>query len=84
MSADPWRDLAVANYFTGSGPGDLAERTAAPSRQALRKYETQDRTYLAKECADAWRDLGQQPGTHLRWVRSGATRRELRTAESRR
>ena len=36
-SADPWRDLAVVNHFTRSGPGDLAERTATPSRQALRK-----------------------------------------------
>jgi DivIVA domain-containing protein len=79
--ADPWRDLAVVNYFTRRGAGDLADRAAAPSRQARRKYENQDLEYLARECADAWRDFGQQPGTHLRWVRAGAVRRELRTAE---
>ncbi len=55
--ADPWRDLAVANYFTRSGPG------------------------LDQECMDAWRGFGQVPGTQLRWVWAGATRRELRTAE---
>lgn len=40
-----------------------------------------DLEYLAQECAGAWRDFGQQPGTHLRWVSAGAVRRELRTAE---
>ena len=69
------------NHFTRGGPGDLAERTATPPRQALRKYGTQDRKYLAAECAEAWRDLGQQPGPHLRWVRTGTARRELRTAD---
>jgi DivIVA domain-containing protein len=81
MSADPSRDLAVVNHFTRSGPGDLAERTAAPSRQALRQYRTQDRKYLAEECAGAWHDLGQQPAPHQRWVRTGTARRELRTAD---
>ena len=52
-----------------------------PQRQGLRKYGTQDRKYLAAECAEAWRDLGQQPGTNLRWVRTGTARRELRTAD---
>ena len=80
-SADPWRDLAVVNHVTRRGPGDLADRAAAPSRQARRKYENQNLEYLGRECADAWRDFGQQPGTHLRWVRAGAVRRELRTAE---
>jgi DivIVA domain-containing protein len=80
-SADPWRDLAVVSHFTRGGPGDLAERTATPSRQALRKYGTQDRKYLAAECAEAWRDLGRQPGPHLRWVRTGTARGELRTAD---
>ena len=81
VGADPWRDLAVVNHFTRRGPGDLADRAAAPSRQARRKYENQDLECLGRECADAWRDFGQQPGTHLRWVRAGAVRRELRTAE---
>jgi DivIVA domain-containing protein len=83
VSADPWCDLAVANHFTRSGPGDLAERTANPSSRALREYGIQDRAYLAGECAAAWRDFEQLPGTHLQWLRTGAVRRELqlRTAE---
>lgn len=40
MSADPWRDLAMGNYFTRSGPGDLAEGTAAPSWRAVRGYDS--------------------------------------------
>jgi DivIVA domain-containing protein len=81
MSADPWRGLAVVNYLTRSGPGGLADRTAAPSRRARRKQARQDWKYLTRECAGAWRDFGQQPGTHLRWVRAGPARRDLRTAE---
>lgn len=65
MSADPWRDLPVGNYFTRGRPGDLAEGTVAPSRRALRTYETQNRKDLAQGCANAWRDFGQQTGTHL-------------------
>ena len=76
MSADPWRELAVVNYFTGNGPGDVSGHTATPSRQTRWK----DWKYVAQECADAWRGFGQEPGTHLRWVRAGAVRRELRTA----
>ena len=36
---------------------------------------------LAQECKGAWLRFDQQPGTHLRWVRVGHARRELRTAE---
>ena len=81
LGADPWRDLAVGNYFTRSGPADLPERTAALSRQARSKGMSRDLKYFAQECADARRGFGQQPGTHLSWVRAGAVRRELRTAE---
>ncbi len=83
MSADPWRDLAVVNHFTRSGPGGLAERTADPSAGALWDYAVLDGMYLAEECTDAWRGFGQQPGTHLLWAWTGAVRRELqlRTAE---
>jgi DivIVA domain-containing protein len=85
--SDPWRDLAVANYFTRSGPGDLAERPATPSRRAHRKDRAQDRKCLVRECADAWRDFGQQPGAQLRWGLTSArhlwsaVRAELQTAE---
>jgi hypothetical protein len=66
MNADPWRDLAADPYCIRREPGDIAGRIAAPSRQ---------------EYADAWRDFGQQPGTRLSLVPTGAWRRELRTAE---
>jgi hypothetical protein len=80
MSADPWRDLAVVNQFTRRGSGDLADRSDAPSWRARLKYRVQDEKYLTQECADAWRDFGQQPGTHLRWARAGPVRSDLRTA----
>jgi DivIVA domain-containing protein len=81
MSADPWRDLPVVEYVTRRGPGGLADRIAAPSRRARRKYKTQNEKYLRRECADAWRDFGEHPGAHLRWVRAGLRRHDLRTAE---
>jgi DivIVA domain-containing protein len=80
-TADPWRDLATVNHFTGRGASGLADRAAAPSRRTRRKYENRDLEYLGQEYVDAWRDFGQQPGTHLRWMRAGTVRRELRTAE---
>jgi hypothetical protein len=85
-STDPWRDLAVVNQFTRHGAGDPDERPAEPgSRRGRRKQQAaqagQDWEYLAQECADEWRDFGQQPGTYLRsaWVR--AARFELRTTQ---
>lgn len=85
--SDPWRDLAVGNYFIRSGLGDPAERTATPPRRAHRKDRAQDQECLAGECADAWRDFGRQPGTQLRWVLTSGRhlwsvlRGELLTAE---
>lgn len=84
--SDPWRDLAMGNWVTCRGPGDLANHTATPSQRARRKDRAQDRKCLARECADAWRDFGQQPGTQLRWVWTGryprgAMHGELHTAE---
>jgi hypothetical protein len=66
MNADPWRDLATDPYCIRRQPGDIAGHIAAPSQQ---------------EYADAWRDFGQQPGTRLSLVPTGAGRHELRTAE---
>lgn len=74
MNGHAWRELPVGNHFTRNGHDDLAERAVAWSRRVRRNQEVQEFT---KE----WRDFGQQPGTHLRWVRGGAMRRELRTAE---
>jgi DivIVA domain-containing protein len=65
-NADPWRDLAAEPYCVRREPGDPAERITAPS---------------AQEYADEWHGFGQQPGTRLSWVRAGAMRRELRTAD---
>jgi DivIVA domain-containing protein len=54
LNSDPWRDLAVAQ-FAQIGVSDPARQ-----RRNLRKY-------FAEECADAWRNFGQQPGIYLRW-----------------
>ena len=72
LSDDPWRDLAVAQ----STRDRVGERGGRPG----------NRNYLAEECADAWRDFGQQPGTYLRVerIRSGRVGNrefELRTAD---
>jgi len=79
--ADPWRDLPVGNYFTRKDPAGPAKGTARPSFLEWRKQKRQDQECLAQECADAWADFGQQPGTRLQRVRAGVKRRELRTAE---
>lgn len=67
-TSDPWRDLPVANCFTRGGAGDLANGPATPPQRGHRKDRARDREYLALECARAYRDFGQQPGTALRWV----------------
>lgn len=73
---DPWRDLAVAQCTRSGGsepvPGNRKHRVK--------------RKYFAKECENAWRDFGQQPGMYLRWGRArrgrwGDDRYELRTRE---
>jgi hypothetical protein len=73
ISADPWRDLAVAQ-LTGSKARIAAEQPWNP------------RAYFAGECRNAWRDFGQAPGMHLRWGRAGRRRLggacyELRTLQ---
>jgi hypothetical protein len=73
ISADPWRDLAVAQLIRRKVT-DADEQPQNP------------RTSFAGECANAWRQFGQQPGMHLRWGRAGrrrlrGARYELRTPE---
>jgi DivIVA domain-containing protein len=73
ISADPWRDLAVAQLSRGKVT-DAAEQPRNP------------RAFFAEECAKAWHDFGQQPGMYLRWGRAGrrrlrGARYELRTPE---
>jgi DivIVA domain-containing protein len=86
--SDPWRDLAVGNWVTYRGSGDPADQTATPPQQTRREDQARDRKWkcLARECADAWRDFGQQPGTQLRWGWTGrypysVMHAELYTAE---
>ena len=80
-STDAWRDLPVADYFTRPAMDGLGEGTGAASRREHGSGTWQDNKSLLQECKDAWRDFGQQPGTHLRWAPTGTRRRELRTAE---
>jgi hypothetical protein len=75
VSADPWRDLPVENH------GVRVIVTERHTRREQGEQARQDRQRHAQECADEWRDFSQQPGTHLRLVRAGVVRRELRTTE---
>ena len=79
-SGDPWPQFAVADYFTWSGPGDLARRSAEQPWVARGNYNSQVRKYFEQDCRTAWGDFGQLPGTSLWWGRAG-WRRVLRTAE---
>jgi hypothetical protein len=81
--ADPWQDLSTENP-----PPEEAWRAlpVRPSqRRAWKAHWDQSREnwqHLAQECEGEWHDFGQQPGTHLRLVRTGIMgRSELRTAE---
>jgi hypothetical protein len=83
LDEDPWRGLRMVAQYTRTGVSNLAER---PAETAWRV----DRESFAKECQDAWRDFGQQPGLQLWWRPGGKARLwamalgnhfELRTAE---
>ena len=76
--ADRWRDLTVAQV-TRRRVIDLTERSA--ERSAHRESLSDDRKSFPEECAEAWRDFGQLPGTQLRWERVGLGHHELRGAE---
>ena len=75
VSADPWRDLAVENH------GVRVIVTERHARREQMEQARQDWRRHVQKCADEWRDFSQQPGTHLRLVRAGVVRRELRTTE---
>jgi len=80
IDADPWRDLPVAQFARG--------RANDPAEQP-RKMQKKMQRCFGQECANAWRDFGQQPGTHLRWGPAkgplgGPRRDELRTSAGQR
>jgi len=72
-SADPWRDLAIAQLTRGG---------VDPTKRARNR-----RRYFSEEFQDAWRNFGQQPSAYLRWgrvkgvVRPSRWEFELRTAD---
>ena len=75
IDADPWRDLPVAQF--------ACRRANDPAAQPPKMQKKMQRCF-GQECANAWRDFGQQPGTHLRWGPAkgplgGPRRDELRT-----
>ena len=74
IGTDPWHDLEVTQLTRSevSGPAEHPTGRAwlAPEKQ------------FAEKCADAWRDFGQAPGTHLRWGRAALRIYELRTPEA--
>ncbi len=79
IDADPWRDLPVAQFARG--------RASDPAEQP-RKMQRKMQSCFGEECENAWRDFGQQPGTHLRWGPAKGPvwepgREELRTSEQR-
>lgn len=73
ISADPWHDLPVVQSARRKG-SDVADRPRRMKR------------CFREECANAWRDFGQEPGTHLRWSPAkrplrGPRREELITSD---
>ena len=62
-------------------PGGIAEDPWGDLPVARLAQRTSDKYAFEVQCDSAWRDFGQQPGTHL-WFRKAAKRlTELRTAE---
>jgi hypothetical protein len=68
ISADPWQDRGVTQFTRGGGR-DLASL----SPRAL--WDS-----FVQECANAWCDFGQLPGTQLGWGRAGDGHTELNMA----
>ena len=82
LSTDPWRDLAVWDFVIRRQGDDLSGGVGLPPQQpSSKKDRSRTRKDFALDCAAAWRDFGQVPGTRLTWVRTGANRRELQTSD---
>jgi DivIVA domain-containing protein len=81
--ADPWGNLPAWRYSMASPDASTGDLTG-PARHGaamLRVGHVKAAKGYARECAEAYRDFGAQPGTQLGLVRKGVGRWELRTAE---
>jgi len=58
IGGDPWRDLGDVAQLTRSEAGGAAKHRRVQAWLASDKH-------FAGECANAWRDFGREPGTHL-------------------
>jgi hypothetical protein len=63
IGGDPWRDLGDVAQLTRSG-ADGADR-----HRGVQAWLASDK-HFAGECANAWRDFGQEPGTRLLYGRA--------------
>ena len=76
----PGPDFGEVAELTRKAPSDLTNGPPGSARRSRWTDATGRRDYFHNECWNAWRDFGQQPGTHL-WSERTGWRRELRTAE---
>ncbi len=74
IGTDPWHDLDMAQLARSEVSGPAAH----PVGLAWLASEKQ----FAEECANAWRDFGQAPGTCLWWGWAARWSWELRTPEA--
>jgi DivIVA domain-containing protein len=79
--ADPWRNLPAWRYSMASLDASAAELAGPARRGAARAARVRAAKDYARECAEACRDFGAQPGAQFSLVKTGVARSELRTAE---
>jgi len=81
--ADPWGNLPAWHYSMASPAASAGEPAGSPRHGAamLRVGRVQAAKDYARECAEACRDFGAQPGTQLGLAKTGIGRWELLTAE---
>lgn len=77
---DPWCDLGPVSQSMGGGPSGVTGRLLYPSLGGYRLLSAELNSFRM-ECAKAWRDFAEQPGTYLRVARVGRRHGELRTAD---